>query len=289
MWFGSQRRDSEKNAEPRGNAKPGPRGADRRRGLPPAAKIVARLALLLGALAAAAWLVWETGALLFWENPRYAIRKLVIRIDGPSLTPPLIRSYTQLGEGTNLFAFPLARAQDALERVPEVKSAVLQRILPDSVVIDVVERVPLARLGRWESLGVDREGRVFSLRSGGAELPVISGGGERRPRPGSRVGQGALNALEVVEVCKRSRIGEKARLASIDVSSRDYLELYLAAGERAKLAWKGMGTGTPESRQCLEKKLEQLAQALRLSEERGRKLVRIDLTFDDPYVPAQEY
>ena len=289
MWFGKKRRDSDSGSESRGNARFGTRGASRRSSLPPLARILLLVALIVGALAGTAWLIWKTGALMFWENPRYTIRKLTIRIDGPSLTPPMIRFYTKLGEGTNLFAFSLPQTQNALEQVPEVKSASIQRCLPSEVIMDVVERMPLARLGRWESLGVDRDGKVFNLRTGGAELPVISVSGEHKPRPGSRVGQGALNALEVLDVCRRSRIGEKTRIASIDTSSREYLELYLTGGERAKLAWKGMGTATPESRKELEKKLGQFADALRLSEERGKKLVSIDLRFDDPYVPAQEY
>lgn len=288
MWFGKKKAKSGNDAESR-PPKGGLRGGRGNR-LTPLQKGVLLALLGVAGLVGVAWLLWTAGALLFWENPRYAIRKMVVRVDGQTITPQHVREYARVSEGTNIFAFNMDQSrEDFLKKVPSVKSIVIRRKLPDTLLIDIVERVPVARIGRWESVAVDKDGWMFNLRSAGQELTVISGAAPTSPRLGTRVGQAALNALEVIDACKRGHAGDRVHIASIDVTTKDYLELYLAEGQRIKLTWEGMGTASPASRQLLDKKLGQLADALRISEERGRKLSTLDMTFDDPYVPGQEY
>ena len=245
----------------------------------------------LVALVLMAWLVWKTGEWLFWGNPDYTLRKLVVQVEGQVITSNHVREYTGLREGTNLFALNLGQVRsDFLKKTPIAKSIVIQRRLPDTAIVTVIERVPLARLGRGSSMGVDREGYVFSLRSGTREFPVISGSADTAVRLGSRVDASALNAIEALDACNRIKAGEQVKIASIDVSSKECLDLYLAAGERVRLAWSGMGQPmTSDMRQELEKKLTYLAAVLRVAEERGRRVVNLDLTYGDQYVPAQEY
>lgn len=290
MWFGKKQSAGNTKTDKGSLFQSAPRvGSARRKPfpLPPAAIIPAAI---LAGLALLSFLVWWLAGWLFWNNPDYTIKTLTIRINGQSITPPIVRELTGFTEGTNLFAVSLSRAQSQfIKKKPEVKSITLRRQLPDGMIIEVSERIPLARLGRWGSCSVDRDGWVFPVKMGGRELPVISGGSDAGLRPGNRTDRPTLNAIDVLEACNRSRAGERVRIASIDVGNKDYIELYLAAGERIKLAWPGMGTPAPEARVALDRKLEQLANALRISEERGRRLVNLDLTFHDQYVPAQEY
>ena len=247
---------------------------------------------LAGLLAASlgAWLTWEAAALLFWENTDYTIKKMEVHVDGPTITGNHVREYMGVSEGTNLFAMSLRDMRmNFLKKTPIAKSVILQRRLPDGLIVDVVERAPLARLGRWGSLAVDREGAVFSLRAGSREYPVISGCAAENLKPGARVDQNVLNAIEIVDICNRSKVGEHVKIASLDISPKQYLELYLSAGERIKIAWENMDQPDPESRAKIEHKLWSLAAALRASEERGKRLVNLDLSFTDQYVPGQEY
>jgi len=267
----------------------------RRFPVPPAAVLAVAAALGIALLVI---LVWRTTAWLFWENPDYALKTLSIHIDGQSINPQTVRDLTGISEGTNLFAVGLAEAATRfLKKKPEVKSISLQRKLPDAMTIDVAERTTVARLGRWGSFGVDHDGWVFPIKPGGRELPVVSGCSESSLRPGARADQAVLDAIDALEACTRSHVGERVHIASIDVSAagksgteqRGYVELYLAGGERIRLSWPGMGTPAPEARAALDRKLAQLASALRVSEERGHRLVNLDLTFHDQYAPAQEY
>lgn len=287
MWWA--RKDSAGDGRSR-NAPTRPR--DRRNGPGAALPRAAWLPLVtLAVLGLLALLIWKSAAWLFWENPRYTIKRLVVHVEGQIITRDHIREYTGLREGTNMFAVNMGRMRDNfLAKTPIARSIVIHRQLPDTVFVNVVERAPVARLGRLGSLSVDRDGYVFPLRSGSREYPVITGCAENSLRPGARVDQATLNAVETIDTCSRIKAGEQVRIASVDVSSKEYLEIYLAAGERIRLAWPGLGQpSTAESHQSLEKKLTNLASILRAAEERGRRVVNLDLTYGDQYVPAQEY
>lgn len=247
---------------------------------------------LAGILAAGlgALLTWKLGAVLFWENPQYTIQKLDIHIEGATITSAHVREYMRIGEGTNLFAANLYTLRsNFLRKAPIAKSVKLQRRLPDTLLIEIIERIPLARIGRWGTLAVDREGCVFNLRAGGRDYPVITGYADSNLKPGGRVDQSVMNAIEIVDICNRSKLGEQVKIASLEVGPKDHLELSLTAGERIKVSWENMDQNLPDLRQKAEHKLKTLASALRASEERGRRLVNLDLTFSDQYIPAQEY
>ena len=72
----------------------------------------------------------------------------------------------RLKRGTPLFGFDSEAARKRVERLPWVRAASIERVLPDTVVVTVEERVPLAV---WQHKGqlalIDREGRVI-MRDG---------------------------------------------------------------------------------------------------------------------------
>jgi hypothetical protein len=118
---------------------------------------------------------------------------------------------------------------------------------------------------------------------------VITGYAEPGLKPGAQVEQTAMNAIEIIDLCYRSKLGEQIKISTLDVSEKNFLEMHLTAGEKIKVGWENMDQNLPDLRQKVEHKLVTLASALRASEERGRRLVNLDLTFSDQYIPAQEY
>ena len=291
MWFGSQK-DSTRRSPDRGGAlKVNARLSDQnaRRRYRVRALVLAPLAAV--ALALGVWQgALKAGEVLFWKNDRYKLKTLDIRLDGQVITAQHVREYSGLAEGTNLFAVNICELRKAfLAKTPIVRSMAVYRHLPDTIEFDISERATVARIGRWRVWGVDREGWVFNLRSGGRELPLVTGYTGQTLRPGMRVDQPVMNAIAVLDVCSRTRIGDRVKIVSIDVSAKEYLDVYLAAGERIRLAWEGMGEDTPASRRDLEKKLTVAANTLAASEKRGRRIANLDLTFHDQYIPAQEY
>ena len=285
MWF-AKKQDAESKKRRTGIPEPGRRA----RGLPGIPKPTWIVLGLIAGVSLVLYLVWFIGASLFWDNPRFNIKTISIQLEGKTLTPALIREYSAVREGQNLFSFPIAKVRKSfLEKSHITKSISIHRKLPDTVVITVREREPIARIGRGSSLAADKEGRTFALRMGSRELPSINGGRDRNLKPGIDVDQPVRNALLVLDACHRSKSGGQIHIDSLDVSDKEAIELYLTAGERIRLAWAGMDKITDAGIQELDRKITHLADILRASEERGRKIVNLDLTYGDQYVPAQEY
>ncbi len=248
------------------------------------------LALGLLALGLTGYGLYKVGETLFWGNPRYTLRHLAIKADGPMLSEQLVREYTGIHEGQNLFDLNLGKLhKDFLERQPNVAVMNLTRQLPDALLIELTERTAIARLSRFQPWGVDREGYVFTVGPGMRDLPVITGFPAEGIVPGRRVAAAVFKALDVVDACRNTGVGRQLRVVSVDVAPRGYVELYLAGGERVRLAWEGMGTGAPAAQKQLETKFETLVAALHTAERRGKHIANLDLTFGDHYIPSQEY
>lgn len=285
MWFGRKQASTNKKQRT-GPPEPGRRA----KGLPVIPKAVWLPLGVIIALVLAVLLVLQIGAWLFWENPRFTIRTITIQVDGKVLTPALIRDYTGVKEGQNLFAFNIRKISSNLIRnSPNAKLIAIHRKLPDTLVITVQERQPVVRIGRQSDLAADVEGKTFLFRTGSRDLPVVTGCATDNFKKGVDVDQAVRNAILVIETCHRSKAGGDVHVASIDVSDKEALELYLAGGERIRLAWTDMARNTEAGAREVAKKLAHLADVLRAAEERGRKIANLDLTYGDQYVPAQEY
>jgi cell division septal protein FtsQ len=82
---------------------------------------------------------------LVYENKAFAIRVLDIQTDGSILRDQLQR-WAGVQVGQNLMALDLARVQRDLELVPAIQSASVERIVPHTLRIRVIEREAVARL-----------------------------------------------------------------------------------------------------------------------------------------------
>lgn len=64
---------------------------------------------------------------------------------------------------TPLYAFDVKEGQKKLEACPLIASASLTRIDPGTIYIDYTVRKPIARLGDYENVGIDKSGYLFPL------------------------------------------------------------------------------------------------------------------------------
>ena len=211
---------------------------------------------LLGMLGARA-----LGQSLFSHNPRFAIRRLTIK-GGEIVTPALVREYTGLSEGMNLFEFSIRDVRHRfLRSQPNVRSMTIRRQFPDALDVEISERVPLAAVGQSTSLASDRQGFIFRLRSD-AKLPCIVGY-SGKVRPGGRLEGLAVAALQVIDACGDLRPG--LQLRGIGVKDPEHLVLFPPQGHKIKyvtLKWPDMGEESSASRRQLMAKLESIGQAL---------------------------
>ena len=162
------------------------RGQPRKRVVPiwrgRAAAVVLGL-IVLGAAAGGARYLWQSG----WLGGQAAeLRRQVIALTGElgfrvdeiivtgrreTSQADLLRA-VRLARGAPILAFDLDRALKRLERLPWVRRAVVERMLPDTVILSIEERRPLAL---WQDKGrfrlIDRDGEVI----GGQALERFSG------------------------------------------------------------------------------------------------------------------
>lgn len=253
------------------------RSADRRRAIRRRIAAIAILVLGIPALGVglvlgghAAWLA------MFEENDFFEIRRIEVTTDG-TLGLGHIQEYAKVRPGMNLFAVRPDDVREWLLMVPVIENAQVGRRLPDTLTIEVAERVAVARLGRpgaGSPLAVDATGHVLGPSSVRASLPVLLGVRDKGLRPGDVVRDPMLqDGLTVLEVCNQAAMRREMTVTTIDLSGEEQIEVGLASGERVLL-----------SRDRLEEKLRQLPRMRAEAKKKGLQLTEYDLTVDRNYV-----
>jgi cell division protein FtsQ len=193
----SRRRAEGRSAERHGNQR---RGGTRR----PSAPVTSlnrrvrphgrrrRFLQVAAALLVVAGLGW-----LLLAGPVLAVR--AVQVDGLSTLPAeQVREAAGIAEGTPLLRVDVDAAETRVARLPQVASVEVTRGWPDSVVVTVVERKPVAVVGqRGQRSLVDAEGVLFDTVTGAAPdgvvpLDVASPGPED---PATLAGVAALGVL----------------------------------------------------------------------------------------------
>ncbi|WP_324277414.1 cell division protein FtsQ/DivIB [Blastococcus brunescens] len=127
-----------------------------------------RLVQLVAALAAVAAVAW-----LLLAGPVLAVRD--VRVDGlVTLPAEQVQEAAGIGDGTPLLRVDVEAAEARVGRLPQVSAVEVTRNWPDSVVITVVERVPVAIVGQpgRRSL-VDADGVLFDMVTGSPPEGVV--------------------------------------------------------------------------------------------------------------------
>jgi len=149
--------------------------------------------------------VWESllfivllvlaGYVLF-RSPLFAVQRL--EVTGTRLLQPdQIRALAGINLGENIFQVNLGRARQRITLLPLVKTAVLSRVLPSTVRIQVTERTPLVLLEEGNVFAeLDADG--YYLQPGTVTtsgLPVLTGIQASLPAPGQKVAAPVLPAV----------------------------------------------------------------------------------------------
>jgi cell division protein FtsQ len=128
--------------------------------------------ILLSLLALSLMLVFGANA---WKSN---LKVTQIKVEGNLIvgTNEIVQ-LTQVQPGTLLYQADLTAIQRNVTSHYYIKDAVVERNLPNTISVDVSERVPIAIVNRTETLYVDDEGVVLprSISKKLFDLPVISG------------------------------------------------------------------------------------------------------------------
>lgn len=147
--------------------------------------------LVLGSSAGGVWYLWQSGwldgqaaelrrqAIALTGELGFRVDEIIVSGRRETSRADLLRA-VRLSRGAPILDFDLGRARERVERLPWVRSASVERMLPDTVILTIEERRPLAL---WQNKGrfrlIDRDGEV--IRGQALErfssLPVVVGPG----------------------------------------------------------------------------------------------------------------
>ena len=194
-----------------------------------------KVSVLLFFLAAAGLGARVLALRFFFNNPEYDLKQLKTRLCGVMTEEDLI-ALTGLKPGKNVFRLDLREAQRRLNALPEVKSAHIERQLPDTVEVGIERRLPLFLLAPagtdadsaasdtftpGKSLLCDREGFVMQparLADEFLHLPVLAGIDTSALQPGQRIADDRFSTAVALAEALSDLPEESFRIRSVDVS-----------------------------------------------------------------------
>jgi cell division protein FtsQ len=198
--------------------------------------------------AAAALVVVGGVGWVLWGSPLLAVR--TIQVDGVSRLPAAqVREIAGVAKGTPLLRVDVQAAGDRVAQLPQVDSVEVARGWPNTVVITVVERTPVAVVGPpgRRSL-VDAGGVLFDTVTGDAPAGAVPLD-VADPGPDDPATRAALGALVALPAQVRSQVTGAEATSAEDVA--------LVLGDAIDVRW-GSAEQTAEKAAALAAVLDQI-------------------------------
>lgn len=154
---------------------------------------------------------------LLFAGPLLAVRS--VNIDGLRTLPAdQVREAAGIDDGTPLLRVDVEAAESRLAELPQIASVEVTRGWPDSVVVTLVERVPVAVVGPPEERSlIDADGVLFDLVTGTPPDGVVPLDVED-PRPGDPTTLAALAAVSALPVEVREGVSGAAATGPDDIT-----------------------------------------------------------------------
>jgi len=238
--------------------------------------------ILVGIVSGFKWI----GNQLYAQNDRFEIQHLVISYTG-SLNEDNIRDWSGLREGMNLWELSFDEIEQKLMSVSRIESVRLERKLPHTLLVEVKERVAVARIEGAASkrvpLRIDRYGHILPPKLKADDLPLIKGV-DLDLIPGTSVeNEDVKKAIQIIGICESSSyLRNYVRLESLDLKYQDFIDMRLYGSPD-----KPVRVRMP--RFSLKPKLQKLASVLKISQGQGQRVKEVDLTLDSAKVPVTYY
>ncbi len=189
-----------------------------------------RRALVAGAIVVVGgFVIYEVGS-FFLYSPRVTLASLEqIEVTGNRyVTRQAIVEKFAADEGRSVLRIPLDDRLKSVERIPWVDHAVVSRILPDRIRVELVERTPVAFLRNGTDLGlIDPHGVLLDRPvEGDFQFPVVSGITEAMPAGQRELRMGLYTAL--LHGLEQVKPGASDHVSEVDLSDASDLRATLA-------------------------------------------------------------
>ena len=225
--------------------------------------------LVLGGLGGGVWYVLHHSSI-------FVVRKIKVSNNHAYSSEEVIEM-TGLETGGNIFALDPAEARACLLRNVDFRDVSVQRLFPDTIRVDVMEREPRARVRFGHLYTIDDWGVVLGPRktAPGIQLPVIRG---------LRVKGGALSPVDKRDAClqllrelEKLNIGSLITIDEIRVFSSDLIEMRTEGDLEITLGQGDYGKQLERLKTVLNKLGPDLARA----REVDLRYSKIPVIFDD--------
>lgn len=171
---------------------------------------------------------------ILFRSPLFIIDRVVVQGHGLLKESEIVRA-SGIVTGLNIFQADLQSATSKIQSMPVIKEVQVERILPGTIAVKVVERVPVALVvhdGRF--LELDEQGHYLRQgQAGTAGLPVLTGIVVQKASPGRPVAATHLDlALQVVQELPPTL---RAKLSEVHLGQDRRVVLYTMDGVECQL------------------------------------------------------
>jgi len=206
------------------------------------------------------------GLIVFLESDFFNLRNIVI--EGCQIvTRSEIMALSGLGESQNILSVSPKAVCDRLAKDPRIRSAVVERQLPNTVTIRIQERIPLYRLpmdNGWAVASSDNY-IIYSIFEEDRSIPVISGIPIQTWRLGQKIEEPLL--LAAGDFLNNAVPGLLSTIVRVDIQKPEQIYMELSSGVILEL-------GNTES---VRRKMEAAAVILSDNERKNRALQTINV------------
>ncbi|HTD65091.1 MAG TPA: FtsQ-type POTRA domain-containing protein, partial [Candidatus Limnocylindria bacterium] len=169
-----------------------------------------------------------------YENKAFAVQEIDIQTDG-LLSREQLRRWTGVKREQNLFALDLSRVKRDLELVPAIQSVAVERVLPHTLKVRVIEREPIAQIQNYlldaegfAMLPLEPQQRSIPVQPG-EHWPIMTGVNPSELRAGHQVESSQVRAaLKFLTAFEHSAMAPMVDVARVDVSAPDVLHVFTA-------------------------------------------------------------
>ena len=172
-------------------------------------------------------------------------------------------------KGENIFTLDINKLESDYEALPDVKTTVIERSFPNTILVNITERIPIGQISYGRNIyGIDEDGVIIKLNESRG-LPEIIGLKINNPE----VSELIKKIITIIKTYNMGRLAEFGSLKNINVKrSKNLILDFICQDNEIKI--KIGETGFEEKLVLLETLLSRLGQAQR------EKLLYVDLRFE---------
>ncbi len=231
------------------------------------------------------YLLWWAGNWgmnrFIYDNTAFAVQEIDIQTDGVIALEQL-RRWAGVKRDQNLFRLDLARVKRDIELVPAIQNVSVERVLPHTLRIRVVEREPLAQIQNyfldaegWAMLPLESQQRSAPPQAG-EHYPMLTGVNLSELRAGRQIESPQVRAaLRFLSAFERSAMAPLVDIMRIDVSAADVLQV--TTTQQNEITFRAAD---------FEKQLNRWYLVHSKGQEQARQIATLDLSVTD-YVPLR--